>query len=125
MAKIHLSDHQLVVDGKDISDAVAAGSPNLRFQPDGTARLNVDIVTTAYDIDVEGIVEVARATEPTEIRTVVLTKPGDTLLVGNVSRMVELTQDQMETATKLFGAIGLTVMFFEDDIDIAKLPADG
>ena len=124
MAKIQLSNDQLLVDGKDISSAVEAGSPHLRFQPDGSARLNVDLVTTAFDIEVDGVVvnEVAAPADPE--RVVVLAKPGDTLLIGNVAGVAGMSIDQVKQTTDIFAALGLKVIFFTDDIDIAKLPAD-
>lgn len=61
-------------------------------------------------------------TEPQ--RVVVLTKPGDMLLIGNVSSISGLTSDKVKAATELFAALEIKVIFFADDIDIAKLPAD-
>lgn len=67
----------------------------------------------------------AGAPDPDESRrVVVLTKPGDLLLVGNAAA-IHLYQDHLKAVTDLFSELGIKVVFFADDIDVAKLPADG
>lgn len=61
---------------------------------------------------------------PDQQRVVVLAKPGDTLLIGNVAGVTSMSVDQLKVTTDVFAALGLKVIFFADDIDIAKLPAD-
>jgi len=63
------------------------------------------------------------APDPTE-RVVVLARPGDMLLIGNAAG-VAMQHDHLKAATDLFVELGIRVVFFADDIDIAKLPADG
>jgi hypothetical protein len=113
-----------VVDGKDLSRVVAAGSPRLKMDEDGTARLTVEMIGTDLDVDLDGAIEVAQKTEPAEVRTVVLAKPGDLLLIGNCGVMDDITADQARAGKALFAELGIKVVIFADDIDLAKLPAD-
>lgn len=67
----------------------------------------------------------AKKPETDNARTVVLTKPNDLLLIGNCGATAYcITADQVKTATQLFAGLGITVVFFVDDIDISKLSAD-
>jgi hypothetical protein len=124
MPKIKMRNHELVVDGTDLSGVVAAGSPRLTVDRDGNARLVVELIGRDLDVDLDGVVTVEQAEPTRDERVVVLTKPGDTLLVGNVSGVTDMTVDQVKQVTDALAALGLKVIFFADDIDIAKLPAD-
>lgn len=58
---------------------------------------------------------------------VVLVKPGDLLLVGNVGDLG--SQTEMEVSLRpivdRFAALNVSVVFFKEDIELAKVPADG
>lgn len=50
---------------------------------------------------------------------VVLVKPGDLLLIGNVGSVGD--PDRARSAVNVFKDMGINVVFFMDDIDMAKV----
>jgi hypothetical protein len=60
----------------------------------------------------------------TEETRVVLIKPGDLLLVGNVGEL-GWKPEAIGTIVDAFAALEVTAVFFSADIEIAKVPTDG
>jgi len=60
-----------------------------------------------------------RETVPDSARHVVLTKPGDLLLIGNVGRT---PREQIQRMSEFFAQLGIRVAFFAGDIDTAVQP---
>ena len=56
--------------------------------------------------------------DPTETR-VLLVKPGDLLLIGNVGHIGDASMAQ--AAVQVFADSGIKVVFFMEDIDMAKV----
>lgn len=51
-----------------------------------------------------------------DVKRVVLVKPGEVLLIGNVGELVE--GENLADVDKFFGAIGIQVVLFAEDIDM-------
>lgn len=57
MAKILLRNRQLLIDGRDVSNEVAAGGVTVTLDQDGLATVTVKYVTTDFEAELEAEVK--------------------------------------------------------------------
>jgi len=55
-------------------------------------------------------------------RHIVLTKPGDLLIIGNVGSLRNGHDDAFKHVREFFNDLGIRVAVFTEDIDIERLP---